>query len=742
MTDTQRTQSELLTIFEDNNVRHITPQDMRDFVVSILDPVGDITSRNFLIWNILNRTYQHTVTVAPGSGTISTAIAAISDATATNRYCIYCPNGTYTDYIVTKSYVDILGQSTTGTILQYSAADGNYDTFSFNGTDTLVANLTINHTNNTDAGNVKYAIHIDTSSGGTSVYQIIYNCLVQNLGTYPKHAIGFGIWAGEKLFFINSTFLSPTGGCGIFGHNNPNQSELDCGLWIINCTSTVSGGNGDGLYISNTDPNHKPCKIFLLGSTFTGHGTGVDFREDNIVSLPTYNGNNEIRIYISSDTVYSTTSIVDSTCIFPIPKFTHIPGYITTPYFNQSDGVGIGVNATAQLHLGGAKAKNAWGLSGLQYRQDAAILTDLSSSGTVTNVVANGIATPTLAAISSTTYTNAASVYLAGCPIASTNVTITNPYTLLIGQGKSRFDGSLIVKDDTDGYVSQYPPDNTGTYVVATSNLNASYLPQFTCDPAKSLTGSFSGNQWLASATTNQRFHIDLGSSKIIKRIYYENTHSGGASTTNGAKTFTFYGSDVPTAFANTTYSTDTDWTLLTAVDSITGLAQFTQHAGYSGSGISGYSGYSGSGISGYSGYSGSGISGYSGYSGSGISGYSAADTADPQYITVTNTTPYRYYAIKIEDDWTGSTFMGLRRIELQTLVVGGSPVLSFDSAERKLYATNGTTTNIDYSGIAPKIGTIDHTSTTGASEGMIGFDASDHHFYGFNGTSWAQLDN
>ena len=43
-----------------------------------------------------------------------------------------------------------------------------------------------------------------------------------------------------------------------------------------------------------------------------------------------------------------------------------------------------------------------------------------------------------------------------------------------------------------------------------------------------------------------------------------------------------------------------------------------------------------------------------------------SSNVVDPQYITVTNTTSYRYYAFKFADTW-GGNYMNVRRIELQT---------------------------------------------------------------------------
>ncbi len=47
---------------------------------------------------------------------------------------------------------------------------------------------------------------------------------------------------------------------------------------------------------------------------------------------------------------------------------------------------------------------------------------------------------------------------------------------------------------------------------------------------------------------------------------------------------------------------------------------------------------------------------------------------ADPKYITVTNSTAYRYYAFKFADAYGSIYYMGVRRIELQT--VSGANVL------------------------------------------------------------------
>lgn len=169
-------------------------------------------------------------------------------------------------------------------------------------------------------------------------------------------------------------------------------------------------------------------------------------------------------------------------------------------------------------------------------------------------------------------------------------------------------------------YIPQYPPAHNDTYVKATSKIDTGYWPYYATDPAKSLTGTQVANAWMANAATNQRFHIDLGSAKIIKRIYYENTHHIGVETDMGSKNFILQGSNDAGDFADLVYANDGSWVIIES-----GL-QFDQHI--------------------------------------------AANQADPKYILIDSDTAYRYYAIKIADNWGDPSYLGLRHIALQTVVL------------------------------------------------------------------------
>lgn len=173
--------------------------------------------------------------------------------------------------------------------------------------------------------------------------------------------------------------------------------------------------------------------------------------------------------------------------------------------------------------------------------------------------------------------------------------------------------GALLLEQ----YVPSRPSAHDTAHVKATTSVAGDGDPWDATDPANSIVGSATGKAWLAAAATNtnQRLHIDIDTAKAVKRIYFENFHDSGGSTTNGAKNFTVWGSNDAGAFSTLTYGTDTNWTEITA-----SVNQLPQHA--------------------------------------------ASDVADPQYVDLTNATAYRYYAIKFADAWGGSQ-MGIRRIEL-----------------------------------------------------------------------------
>lgn len=168
---------------------------------------------------------------------------------------------------------------------------------------------------------------------------------------------------------------------------------------------------------------------------------------------------------------------------------------------------------------------------------------------------------------------------------------------------------------------THYPPYLNYNYTNASSTHSANFSAWNAVNLTKSLNGTWGNNSWMSQAGTNssQRFNIDLGDYYNINQIYYENQHNSGTFTNTSVKNITFWGSNSPESFNNFSYSNDTGWTQLT----LNGTA-FLQHV--------------------------------------------AADTVDPHAMEVVNNSAwYRYYSFKFANNYGNYSYMGVRRIGLQS---------------------------------------------------------------------------
>lgn len=175
--------------------------------------------------------------------------------------------------------------------------------------------------------------------------------------------------------------------------------------------------------------------------------------------------------------------------------------------------VGIGATSpTARLHLAGSISADAWGALGIGIRQQGATYTDTSSSGTVTNSIINSIGAATIAASNTTTFTNAATIYIAAAPAAGTNVTITNAYSIWVDAGKCRFDGDV----EFDGSTA-YLDSVNNRFGVGTN------LPQSTLHVV--------GASLFQSSTQYTGFTVTNGTNTICSLVGFSATNDEGGLT-------------------------------------------------------------------------------------------------------------------------------------------------------------------------------------------------------------------
>ncbi len=122
----------------------------------------------------------------------------------------------------------------------------------------------------------------------------------------------------------------------------------------------------------------------------------------------------------------------------------------TTGDFTVAGGMGVGSN----LWIGSAFSATNTSTAGSVLNIPSFVYTSTSSSPSNVNIAS--IDQVTIAESNlTTTVTNAASFYIAGAPIAGTNVTaITNPYAMYVAGGKTYLGGALqIATGATNGYI-------------------------------------------------------------------------------------------------------------------------------------------------------------------------------------------------------------------------------------------------------------------------------------------------
>ncbi len=222
----------------------------------------------------------------------------------------------------------------------------------------------------------------------------------------------------------------PSGNFGIYNSSaNNNYFAGNVGIGTTNPVELldVFGGNA---YVRSAYPGtgNTPVSRKIFFETLNSNGTRVAGAglQVNYNRIADTDFSSSLALYTTNDNVPSEKLRIDT-----------------------SGNVGIGItNPSATLHVAGSKSASAWGTTGIQSAHNAATYTDTSSSGTVTNAVANSLGQPTFAASSATTYTNAANLYIANAPAAGTNVTLTNPYALYVASGNTFFGGNIGVNSN------------------------------------------------------------------------------------------------------------------------------------------------------------------------------------------------------------------------------------------------------------------------------------------------------
>ncbi|MDP2631718.1 MAG: hypothetical protein Q8P30_03045 [Candidatus Uhrbacteria bacterium] len=294
---------------------------------------------------------------------------------------------------------------------------------------------------------------------GVSFWNFVDDSSVYYLPTLAND--GFNITANSlttgSALEISSTSLTTGSILDITATSTPTDGSIVRGLRydLTNARSTsagtyigsdllytqnpsVSGGNEDVLHISNQATTNVTDNIVrslihldnadtsATGSTVISNAlliTSSGGITSGIVdAIDVSDADIDNAINIGSNTILGTTGVIDFS------------------YFDLSSTGTITQSLSATL--GTADMNGSW------FSQGAQTFTDSVTAASGTNAIAtfNSFAAPTLAATnSSVTTTRAATIYIAGAPIAGTNQTISNANALWVDSGDVLIDDALTV---------------------------------------------------------------------------------------------------------------------------------------------------------------------------------------------------------------------------------------------------------------------------------------------------------
>jgi len=239
--------------------------------------------------------------------TVTRALLNINDASKTNKYEIHVYDGTTTETFTTKNYVDIIGQSIDGTIINFvgnPAVDINTQGAIYAASTSIIKNMTIKCIDG------KYPIHSDAATGAYDL--LIENCKLINLGSTTDPAlngapIGIGLYGDQditlrkcELIGFTPAVAATSGIAAVYCHNNSSTGHRS--LTIEHCTSKECAYGVKLETLTGTTGQSNDC--YLVNNNFGAIVSDVNYSDvDNTHAWKVNAHGNNIR-RVTNDSTY------------------------------------------------------------------------------------------------------------------------------------------------------------------------------------------------------------------------------------------------------------------------------------------------------------------------------------------------------------------------------------------------------------------------------------------------------
>ena len=250
--------------------------------------------------------YAQTLVVALSGGdytTITAALAAITDATTSKRYCIKVMPGTYAEAITMKAYVDLVGVDRDSCIIQQ--ADANVVTLASNST---IAHLTVRVTATSAARNLLSTLVTISNCTIDDCYlytdnaaynheaislanydQAVTNLIVKNCRMVHTNTTG----APQAIFFISNNYGENgiIDNCDITWKNGVRLQSYDNTatdlITIKNCRINSLASSNNAFFVLAQGASSIAHVVLLGTSTLNGQGY-IQAANGNTAALDAY----------------------------------------------------------------------------------------------------------------------------------------------------------------------------------------------------------------------------------------------------------------------------------------------------------------------------------------------------------------------------------------------------------------------------------------------------------------------
>jgi hypothetical protein len=324
---------------------------------------------------------------------------------------------------------------------------GNISTTSTDGTvtannHTITGAANGNSNVSTITGNLGLRSLVTTyNEGNATASEVIANAAIHAIATPTVTATNTNVTATNMAtFYIQSAPVQSTNmiitnpyalyvaaGNSFFGGNI-------IGV-VANGTSNITmatSGNVSTFVGGNTTAQ---LVITSIGANIPGTATIGTANITTVNSSVIQNGNSNVSIVANANVNFGVTGTANVASITAAGIITTAANAAVTSNGFTASGVATG-NSNVSTITGNLGIRALFST----YTDNSAI-----SGATIANAAIHAFAAPNLAAANTlVTFTNAATMYIGGAPVANTNATITNPYALFVAGGNSFFGGSVI----------------------------------------------------------------------------------------------------------------------------------------------------------------------------------------------------------------------------------------------------------------------------------------------------------